>query len=257
MRRKLATLITAALLAASSTAHAIAYIQANCTVDGLGARCVFTNTGADAGSACATMRLSNRYTTQSIDSALLCSTTLQPGASVTLPAVFPGAQPMAVCLPGGPTQTLNNCSMNVTMSNAQMAGSSNGWSALLGLLVIVSTIWVYADAKKIGARKGLIPGMGNTSPEGWALACFALWIVVFPLYLLKRGAIKAAAQAAGGAPPGGAMPMGFGQGMPPQGGFGPPGSFGQGMPPQGGMGPGAPPPGGFGPPGGFPPQGRG
>jgi hypothetical protein len=72
------------------------------------------------------------------------------------------------------------------------------------IIVIGSAIWVYVDAKKIGVRKGLISGMFDIGAGTWCAATLLLWIVVFPAYLIKRGALKAAvaAQAGPGAAPG-------------------------------------------------------
>jgi hypothetical protein len=62
------------------------------------------------------------------------------------------------------------------------------------LFVIGSAIWVYVDAKSIGARKGLIPGFLDLGPVGWALCTLLFWILGFPLYLTQRGSIKQAAR---------------------------------------------------------------
>lgn len=58
--------------------------------------------------------------------------------------------------------------------------------AFMWLVVIGSAIWVYFDAKKIGARRGLLPGFFDLPPWAWALGCLGLWIVVLPAYLIKR-----------------------------------------------------------------------
>ena len=63
------------------------------------------------------------------------------------------------------------------------------------LIVIGTSIWVWVDARSIGARSGLISGVANMGPFAWFLCCLLLWIVAFPIYLAKRGAIRAAAQA--------------------------------------------------------------
>ncbi len=60
------------------------------------------------------------------------------------------------------------------------------------IVIIVSAIWVYYDAKTIGVRKGLITGLGNMGPMGWAVVTVGLWIVGFPMYLIKRQQFKAA-----------------------------------------------------------------
>ena len=53
-------------------------------------------------------------------------------------------------------------------------------------LVIGSSIWVVADAKSIGVRKGQIKGLFDMGPWGWFLICLLLWIIGFPIYLVKR-----------------------------------------------------------------------
>jgi hypothetical protein len=63
------------------------------------------------------------------------------------------------------------------------------------IIVVVSAIWVYIDAKQIGVRKGLISGMFDNGPGVWCAGTLLLWIVVFPAYLIKRGELKAAAAA--------------------------------------------------------------
>ena len=61
---------------------------------------------------------------------------------------------------------------------------------LLFLVVIGSSIWVVADAKSIGIRKGQIKGFSDLGPWGWFFACLLLWIVGFPLYLVQRSEYK-------------------------------------------------------------------
>lgn len=60
------------------------------------------------------------------------------------------------------------------------------------LIIVVSSIWVFFDAKKIGARKGLVSGFLDMGPTTWALCCILLWIVSFPAYLITRPKIIAA-----------------------------------------------------------------
>ncbi len=66
-------------------------------------------------------------------------------------------------------------------------------NSLVLLIIIVSAVWVYIDAKSIGAEKGKLTGLGNMGPLSWALCVLLLWIISFPLYLIKRSDIKAAA----------------------------------------------------------------
>jgi hypothetical protein len=64
---------------------------------------------------------------------------------------------------------------------------------LILMIVVVSAAVVYVDAKRIGARKGLIDGLANMTPVGWMLCTLFLWIVAVPLYLAKRDQIVRAA----------------------------------------------------------------
>ncbi len=60
------------------------------------------------------------------------------------------------------------------------------------LIIAASAIWVLMDAKSIGVRKGLIPGLGNMGPWGWFATTLGLWIIAFPSYLYYRGRFKSA-----------------------------------------------------------------
>jgi hypothetical protein len=65
--------------------------------------------------------------------------------------------------------------------------------AVIWLVIIGTSIWVAIDASNIGARRGLIRGLGNMGPAGWFFCCLLLWIIGFPVYLAKRSEIKVAA----------------------------------------------------------------
>jgi hypothetical protein len=62
----------------------------------------------------------------------------------------------------------------------------------LFLIVLACALWVFFDAKRIGAERGLVGGLGDLSPVGWAVATLGLWIVAFPAYLIYRPRIKRA-----------------------------------------------------------------
>jgi hypothetical protein len=62
------------------------------------------------------------------------------------------------------------------------------------LIVIASGIFVYFDAKSIGVHKGLIGGFFDLGVGGWTAVTLLLWIIGFPSYLIKRGALKEAAK---------------------------------------------------------------
>jgi len=61
---------------------------------------------------------------------------------------------------------------------------------LILLVVIGTSIWVYFDAKALGAQKGKIKGMLNMNPGEWFFVTLLLWIVGFPAWLVARGTYK-------------------------------------------------------------------
>jgi hypothetical protein len=48
------------------------------------------------------------------------------------------------------------------------------------LVVVATTIWVGVDASKRDWR-------GGSGTATWVIGCILLWIVAFPMYLVKRG----------------------------------------------------------------------
>lgn len=63
-------------------------------------------------------------------------------------------------------------------------------TTILLILVLVSSYWVWEDAKKIGVKKGQLKGFADLSALGWLLASLFLWIVAFPTYLINRSELK-------------------------------------------------------------------
>jgi hypothetical protein len=62
--------------------------------------------------------------------------------------------------------------------------------AIVFLVPIVTSVWVYFDAKHIGAQKGQLKGIANMGPVGWFISCLGIWIIAFPFYLAMRGELK-------------------------------------------------------------------
>jgi hypothetical protein len=62
------------------------------------------------------------------------------------------------------------------------------------LVVVGTSIWMAADAAQIDYDKRDVRGLGAMNPVGWFFAGMLLWIVAFPLYLFKRGELKAAGE---------------------------------------------------------------
>jgi hypothetical protein len=58
------------------------------------------------------------------------------------------------------------------------------------IIVIISTVTVYSDAKAIGTGRGFSKEiLGETvtwKPLTWSLLVFFFWIIFLPLYLVKR-----------------------------------------------------------------------
>lgn len=65
------------------------------------------------------------------------------------------------------------------------------------IIVLGSAGWVLYDAKNIGVKKDVITGMGNMGPWAWFFATLFLWIIAFPMYLIKRGDFIKALQGEG------------------------------------------------------------
>jgi hypothetical protein len=68
-------------------------------------------------------------------------------------------------------------------------------NTIISIIIIATSIWVYFDAKKIGVKKSgekAQTGKGalNMGPLGWAICSLLLWIIMFPLYLIKRPSLK-------------------------------------------------------------------
>ena len=61
---------------------------------------------------------------------------------------------------------------------------------ILALVIIVSSIWVFWDTFYIGVKKKQIEGFGKMGNIEWFVACLTLWILAFPLYLIKRREYK-------------------------------------------------------------------
>jgi hypothetical protein len=68
-------------------------------------------------------------------------------------------------------------------------------TSLIWIVIIGTSIWVYFDAKAIGMKSGEVisgkmQGLDSYGPGSWLVGCLLLWIVFFPLYLMKRGEFK-------------------------------------------------------------------
>lgn len=94
-------------------------------------------------------------------------------------------------------------------------------NGIMGLVVLASAIWMAVDSSQLGYDKRDIRGIAAMGPAGWFFCGLLLWIVAFPLYLVKRGELKAAGemrrQGLTGMPAPGFLPQAqYGQPYPPQ-----------------------------------------
>jgi len=71
------------------------------------------------------------------------------------------------------------------------------FTVLIVLAIVGTAIWVGLDASKRDWSSA--NGSGGNSTATWVVGCILLWIVVFPLYLAKRGKAPLKTQAAAGA----------------------------------------------------------
>ncbi len=67
-------------------------------------------------------------------------------------------------------------------------------NGIMGLVVLASSIWMASDAARIGYDKRDIRGVAGMGPVGWLVCGLFLWIIAFPLYLIKRPELIAAAE---------------------------------------------------------------
>ena len=59
-------------------------------------------------------------------------------------------------------------------------------TATLSLVVLVSSVWVLVDSHKNRIQTHGFAYTVNTGCLAWFLGCLFLWIVVFPVYLVRR-----------------------------------------------------------------------
>ncbi len=160
-------------------------IQAQC---GVAAGCVFTNAGDERGSGCAVLALA-RGDGRQLRAGMVCSGELGPNSTGQAIPVRFESDPLTFCADG-------SCQPRVEMTNIRGTATELSPSLFMALVVLASAVWVFFDAKKIGARRGLMPGLFDLSPGGWAFATLGIWIAAFPAYLIRRSDIARAVERA-------------------------------------------------------------
>ena len=72
----------------------------------------------------------------------------------------------------------------------------NFLNIILSIIVTISALWVYIDASKNKIGNSPQGGLLNVGAGGWwGVLCLLLWVVIFPLYLIKRSKLIAFAKA--------------------------------------------------------------
>ncbi len=61
---------------------------------------------------------------------------------------------------------------------------------LVCLGVLGTSIWVWADAKTLGAERGRLKGLADMTPLEWFGCCLTIWPVGVLFYLAKREELK-------------------------------------------------------------------
>jgi len=62
---------------------------------------------------------------------------------------------------------------------------------VLAIIILITSIWAYFDAKKLDIKKYQAKGfLSFSSPFVVLVGCWLLWIIVFPLYISYRKKIK-------------------------------------------------------------------
>ena len=189
LRRGLALLGCLLTLALSSPAEASPQIAVECAVNGQGSSCVFTNQGSERGEVCTVVHLTNEVTGRSTDSDEICSGVLAPGAATTVAVTFSEEQPAAICLHEHPPTTWSNCE-NMTIVNDS---SSLNLSGLVLGLALLGSLAVFIDARRLGARRDLGPGLLRFPPITWAAGCLLGLFIPLIWYRRMRPMIKATA----------------------------------------------------------------
>ncbi len=154
------------LLVVARPAAAEVRFEARCD---LSTGCVFTNTGDEAGSACAAIVVRHRGG-QTVRSSTACSGVVPPNTTgAPVPTALTGVPPFECALP-------SDCTPTVELSNLRAEGAVP-WGWLMFAVVALTSAWVFLDAKK----RRVPPGPGT-----WFVGCLLLWFLAFPWYLWKR-----------------------------------------------------------------------
>lgn len=84
------------------------------------------------------------------------------------------------------------------ISSIIILAASGAIFSIVVIVVIGTSIWVYFDATSLGIKKEFSSakssGLANMGPGGWFVSCLGIWIIAFPLYLVKRDEFKRMSQ---------------------------------------------------------------
>lgn len=96
----------------------------------------------------------------------------------------------SVNLPKQPTTIKSPESQQVFQTKEEPKEENKNIGFIAFVLNIISSIWVFIDAKKLGVKHQANGIFLDFGPFGWMVVCFLLWIIAFPLYLIKRPEFK-------------------------------------------------------------------
>ena len=71
-----------------------------------------------------------------------------------------------------------------------LVGTEESVMEFLFLVVIGTSIWMFVDSNRMGYDPKQVGGFAGMSPVGWLFAGIFIWIIAFPLYLVKRGDLQ-------------------------------------------------------------------
>jgi hypothetical protein len=72
-------------------------------------------------------------------------------------------------------------------------GDKRVLSSVVLIVVAATSIWVFVDARQLGAKRGVLGGgFLDSSAGAWFIGCLLLWIIAFPCYLAARPKLVAA-----------------------------------------------------------------
>jgi len=61
---------------------------------------------------------------------------------------------------------------------------------LLPVVIVATSVWVWADARALGVPKLYDRGQVQLAPFEWFVLCLLFWPITFPVYLARRRSFR-------------------------------------------------------------------